>query len=71
MKRGFINELENEEKMAASTYNAVITYDDGSVENKEIVQYSFAEAFEVIKENHEGEFNRKAKSILLEVKDMY
>ncbi|WP_433594940.1 hypothetical protein [Lysinibacillus xylanilyticus] len=56
MKSGYNNEQENDEKMAASTYNAVITYDDGSVKKKEIVQYSFA----AIKESHEGEFNRKA-----------
>ncbi len=60
MKSGYINEQENDEKMAASTYKAVITYDDGSVKKKEIVQYSFADTFEAIKESHEGEFNRKA-----------
>jgi len=50
MKSGYINEQENDEKMAASTYNAVITYDDGSVKKKEIVLYSFADTFESIKE---------------------
>ncbi|MFF2797159.1 hypothetical protein [Lysinibacillus xylanilyticus] len=50
MKSGYINEQENDEKMAASTYNAVITYDDGSVKKKEIVLYSFADTFEAIKE---------------------
>ncbi|MFF2174959.1 hypothetical protein ACFVT8_00615 [Lysinibacillus sp. NPDC058147] len=71
MKKGYINELQDDEKMAGSLYKATITYGDGSVVEKEISQYSFADAFEVIKENHEGELNRKAKSISLEIKELY
>lgn len=67
MKKGYINELSSEEKMAASTYKAVITYANGEVSEKEIVQYSFSDAFEVIKESHEEENNKGAKSITIEL----
>lgn len=67
MKKGYINELTDDEKMSASSFKATITYTDGSVEENEFVQYSFADAFDVIKESHEDENNRAAKSILIEL----
>ena len=36
MKSGYFNELENDEKMAASPYNAVITYDEVQLKRKKL-----------------------------------
>ncbi|MFP7202199.1 hypothetical protein SFC08_14610 [Lysinibacillus halotolerans] len=67
MKKALINELDQNKKMAASTYKATITYADNEVMEKEIVQYSFSDVFEVIKEGHENENNKEVTSILIEV----
>lgn len=66
MKKAYINLPDN--KSAASTYQIEIEYDNGEILKDEIIQYSYANVFEVIKERHEGENDRKVKSIKIDFK---
>ncbi|AQR95544.1 hypothetical protein [Clostridium saccharoperbutylacetonicum] len=64
MKKAYINLPDN--KSAASTYQIEIEYDNGEIKKDEIIQYSYSNVFEVIKERHEGEHDRKVKSIKID-----
>ncbi|RXI46075.1 hypothetical protein DP145_01675 [Clostridium tetani] len=52
-----------EVRIPASSYLVKIEYNNGEVLEKEITNYSYSDVFNWIKENHEGKYNRKAKSI--------
>lgn len=66
MKKGYINLPDTE--LCASIYEVTIEYANGDVLSETVTQYSYADVFDVIKENHEGGRDRKIKSIKVELK---
>jgi len=65
MKKAYINSPDS--KTAASEYMVKIVYANGEVLEQNIVDYSYSRVFDWIKENHEGENDRKVKSIMIEL----
>jgi len=61
MKKAYINSPDLE--TAASDYVIKIVYDDGEVLEKQVTGYSYSDIFDLIKENHEDERDRRVKSI--------
>lgn len=66
MKKGYVNLPDKE--LCASTYEVTIEYANGDVFGQIVTQYSYSDVFEVIKEKHEDEKDRKIKSIKIELK---
>lgn len=64
MKKAYINLPDKQS--AASTYQIEIEYENGQILKDEIIQYSYSSVFEVIKDRHEGENDRKVKSIKID-----
>lgn len=64
MKKAYINSPDSE--AVASDYMIRIMYGDGEVFEKQITNYSYSNVFDLIKGNHEGEYDRKVKSINIE-----
>lgn len=65
MKKAHINSLDSE--TSASDYMVKIIYADGEVREKRTANYSYSNVFDEIKESHEGENDRKVKSINIEL----
>lgn len=64
MKKAYVNLSDS--KLYASEYMVTIEYQDGEVFKKQITNYSNSNVFELIKENHEDEFDREVKSIKID-----
>lgn len=64
MKKAYVNLSDS--KLYASEYMVTIEYQDGEVFKKQITNYSYSNVFELIKENHEDEFDREVKSIKID-----
>jgi hypothetical protein len=65
MKKAYVSLPDSE--LYLSEYWVEIEYLDGGVWKSKISQYSYADVFEVIKDNHEDEYDRPVKSIKIEL----
>ena len=65
MKKAYINSPDA--RTAASDYMIKIIYDNGEILEKQTTNYSYSNIFDEIKESHEGEHDRKVKSINIEL----
>jgi hypothetical protein len=65
MKKAYVNLPDSE--LYASQYMIKIEYQDGEVFEKEITNYSISNVFDLIKENHQDEYDRPINSIKIDV----
>lgn len=63
-KKGYVNLPDSE--LIESQFQVLIEYEDGDQFRKETTNYSFSNIFELIKFEHEGEYDRAIKSIKIE-----
>ncbi|MCY6372451.1 hypothetical protein [Clostridium ganghwense] len=65
MQTGYINSPDSE--TGASEYKIEIEYDNGEVLEEQIINYSYSNVFEWIKDRHNGKNDRKVKSIKIDL----
>jgi hypothetical protein len=64
MKKAYINLPDSD--LHASQYIIKIEYQDGDVFEKEVTNYSYSDLFDLIKDNHEEDYDRSVKSIKID-----
>lgn len=69
MKKALINNLQNDEKIAASDYSIEIHHKTGKVIELECVQYSYEDVFEYIKEYYADKNEQAIDKIVINVKN--
>ena len=68
VKKAFINNLESEEKMAATEYEIEVHHDDGEVIELSCVRYAYVDVFEYISDYYENKNDKSVQKILIQAK---
>ncbi len=68
MKKAFINNLNGDEKMAATEYVIEVHHKSDEVIELSCVQYSYEDVFEYIKEYYEDKNDESVDKVIIKVK---
>lgn len=67
MKKSFMNNLDNDQKMAASEYKIEVHHKSKEVVELNCTQYSFEDVFEFIKEYYSDKSDEPINKVVIQV----